>query len=84
MLAGLGAVLAVGLALMLVDASSGDWPGWDEGWALVAFPVGVPFAVSVGVGSRTGDRVDWQLVGVTTLAVWSWGAILFVAWFLAS
>jgi hypothetical protein len=84
LLAGVGAVLALGFALMLVDASSGDWPGWDEGWALVAFPVGVPFAVSIGVGASVDDGVDWRLVGLTTLAVWSWGAILFVAWFLAS
>ena len=36
-------VLAVALALMVADAAEGgDWPGWDEGWAVVAFPLGIP------------------------------------------
>ena len=54
----LGLVLfLVGVAVLgLVDATSGgDWPGWDEGWALVAFPLGVPLALYLGAGVANAE-----------------------------
>ena len=78
----LGLVLfLVGAAsLGLLDATSGgDWPGWDEGWALVAFPLGVPIALYVG--ARIAKAASPSRVAIIgTLAVWLWGAAVFVAW----
>lgn len=73
--------LVATLGAMLADAEAGDWPGWDEGWALVVFPVGIPVVVSLAVG-RARAALDWRLVGLTTLAIWVWGAALFVTWML--
>ena len=78
----LGLVLfVVGAAsLALIDATKGgDWPGWDEGWALVTFPLGVPLALYVGAGvARAESRMRVATIG--TLAVWLWGAAVFVTW----
>jgi hypothetical protein len=63
-----------------MDATSGgDWPGWDEGWALVAFPLGIPIAlyVSAGVAKVQSPR---RVAAIGTLAVWLWGAAVFVSW----
>ena len=79
-LATLGAVLA----LMVADAGrGGDWPGWDEGWALVAFPLGIPFAVAaaLGLGGTAVRATTARLVALVTGAVWLWGAVIFVVWF---
>ena len=35
---------------MLDDAvRSGDWPGWDEAWVPIVFPLGIPLAVTVAL-----------------------------------
>ena len=67
-------------SLGLLDATSGgDWPGWDEGWALVAFPLGVPLALYVGAGiAKAPSRTRVATIGA--LAVWLWGAAVFLAW----
>jgi hypothetical protein len=78
------AALAASLVLMLDDAAhGGDWPGWDEGWALVAFPLGIPVAVAaaVGVGGKAVRAVSGRIVVLATGAVWLWGAALFALWF---
>ena len=78
------AALAGVLGLMVADAGQGgDWPGWDEGWALVAFPLGIPFAVAaaLGVGGTAVWATTLRLVALVTAAVWLWGAVLFVVWF---
>lgn len=78
----LGLVLfLVGAAsLGLLDATAGDdWPGWDEGWALVAFPLGVPLALYAGAGIARAERRT-RVATIGTLAVWLWGAAVFVAW----
>ena len=78
------AALAGSLALMMDEAThSGDWPGWDEGWALVAFPLGIPVAVgtAVGVGRRAVSATTLRLVALVTVAVWLWGAVVFTVWF---
>jgi hypothetical protein len=81
-----GALLAlvlfvVGAAfLALIDATAGgDWPGWDEGWALVAFPLGVPLALYVGAGVAKAESPT-RVATIGTLAVWLWGAAVFVTW----
>ncbi len=81
-----GAVLALVLfvvgaaSLALIDATSGgDWPGWDEGWALVAFPLGVPLALYVGAGVAKAESPT-RVATIGTLAVWLWGAAVFVTW----
>ncbi len=73
-------VLAVGFALMVADAAAGgDWPGWDDGWAVVVFPLGIPLAVGSGLAvAAEGSQV--ARVAVVTAAVWAWGAVLFLAW----
>jgi hypothetical protein len=79
------AALAASLFLMVDDAAhGGDWPGWDEGWALVAFPLGIPVAVAaaVGVGGRALRSAAGRIVLFVTAAVWLWGAALFALWFL--
>jgi hypothetical protein len=77
-------LLLVGaLALGLTDATSGgDWPGWDEGWALVVFPLGVPPAL-YAAARLGGTRRPARVATVGTLAVWLWGAAVFVTWFVA-
>jgi hypothetical protein len=78
----LGLVLfLVGVALLgMLDATSGgDWPGWDEGWALVAFPAGVPIALYVGAGLTKAESPT-RVATIGTLAVWLWGAAVFVTW----
>ena len=78
------AALAGVLGLMVEDAAQGDdWPGWDEGWALVAFPLGIPLAVAaaLGVGGTAVRATTLRLVALVTGAVWLWGAVVFVVWF---
>jgi hypothetical protein len=77
--------LAASLVLMVDDAAhGGDWPGWDEGWALVAFPLGIPVAVAaaVGVGRKGLRGAGGRIIALVTAAVWLWGAVLFVLWFI--
>jgi hypothetical protein len=72
------------LGLMVKDAGQGgDWPGWDEGWALVAFPLGIPLAVAaaLGVGGTAVRATTLRLIALVTGAVWLWGAVVFVVWF---
>jgi hypothetical protein len=85
---GLRVLSAAGMLLLVLGASSavavylswrGDWPGWDEGWALVALPVGVPLAVAAGLYLERG-RPTRRAVLLVSLAIWSWGALLFLAW----
>jgi len=72
--------LAAATALMIGDAVvGGDWPGWDDGWAVIAFPLGMPPAVAVGLAAG-GSRL--RTVGSVTAAVWAWGGAVFVAWLL--
>jgi hypothetical protein len=79
------AALAASFALMIDDAAhGGDWPGWDEGWALVAFPLGIPVAVAaaVVVGGRALRAAGGRIIVLVTGAVWLWGAVLFALWIL--
>jgi hypothetical protein len=78
----------LGLVLFLVGAASlglmdattgGDWPGWDEGWALVTFPVGVPLVLYLGAGVAKAESPT-RVATFGTLAVWLWGAAVFVTW----
>jgi hypothetical protein len=78
----LGLVLfLVGAATLgLMDATAGgDWPGWDEGWALITFPIGVPLALYLGAGVAKADSPT-RVATFGTLAVWLWGAAVFVTW----
>lgn len=59
--------------LGLLDALRKDWPGWDEGWALVVFPLGIPIALLAAL-----QRLRPAVLG--TLAVWAWGLVVFAAW----
>ena len=80
-LAALGGVLL----LMVDDAGrGGDWPGWDEGWALIAFPLGIPVTVAaaLGLGGSAVRATTLRLVALVTGAVWLWGAVVFVVWLL--
>jgi hypothetical protein len=77
------AALAGVLVLMVEDARrGGDWPGWDEGWALVAFPLGIPVAVAaaLALGGTSVRATTPRLVALVTGAVWLWGAVVFVVW----
>jgi hypothetical protein len=66
--------------LMIADAAgSGDWPGWDEGWALVTFPVGLPLVLAGALAAAGAPRVA-RTTAAATLAVWAWGAAVFVLW----
>ncbi len=66
--------------LMITDAvGGGDWPGWDEGWALVTFPLGVPLVLA-GTLAAAGVRGLARTTVAATLAVWAWGATVFVLW----
>ncbi len=77
---GLVLFLVGAAALGLMDAIAGDdWPGWDEGWALVAFPLGIPLALYAGAGIARAERRT-RVATIGTLAVWLWGAAVFVAW----
>jgi hypothetical protein len=80
--------VVLGLVLFLVGAATlglmdategGDWPGWDEGWALVTFPIGVPLALYLGAGVAKADSPT-RVATFGTLAVWLWGAAVFVTW----
>jgi hypothetical protein len=77
------ASLLVALALMIDEAIRGDdWPGWDEGWVLVVFPLGLPAPVAAGLRlapSRMGDST-WGRITLVTGAIWLWGAALFLVW----
>jgi uncharacterized membrane protein YjjP (DUF1212 family) len=73
-------LLAAAFVLMVGDAlAGGDWPGWDEGWAVLAFPLGVPVAVAAGLAFARGGR-DLAATAIVTGAVWGWGALLFLLW----
>ena len=77
------AALSGVLALMVSDAAHvGDWPGWDEGWALVAFPLGIPVTVAaaLGLGGSAVRATTLRLVALVTGAVWLWGAVVVVVW----
>jgi hypothetical protein len=79
------AALVASFALMVDDAThGGDWPGWDEAWALVAFPLGIPMAVAaaLGFGGIAARNASVRLVVLVTGAVWLWGAAVFVFWLL--
>jgi len=77
--------VAVGLvaaffALMLHDALGDDWPGWDEGWAIVLFPLGVPLAAAAALAAVASLRRSTLVVAIT-LAVWAWGGLVFALWY---
>ena len=73
-------VLAATLVVMVADAVVGeDWPGWDEGWAVVVFPLGVPLAVASGL-AVAAEASQGTRVAAVTAAVWAWGAVLFMGW----
>jgi small-conductance mechanosensitive channel len=77
--------LAASFVLMVDDAvTSGDWPGWDEAWVLIAFPLGIPLAVAtaLSVGGSAARATTGRLVALVTVAVWLWGAAVFVVWFI--
>jgi hypothetical protein len=77
--------LAGSLGLMVDDAvNRGHWLGWDEAWALVAFPLGIPVAVAaaLGLGGPAVRTTRAPLVALVTSAVWLWGAAVFVVWFM--
>ena len=77
------AALAGAFALMVDNAMHGDdWPGWDEAWAIVAFPLGIPVAVAAAliVGGPAARATSARLVALVTGAVWLWGAAVFVVW----
>jgi small-conductance mechanosensitive channel len=79
------AALAASFVLMVDDAiKSGDWPGWDEAWVLIVFPLGIPLAVAaaLSVGGPTARVTSARLVALVTGAVWLWGAAVFVVWFI--
>ncbi len=79
---GLVLFLVGALALGVIDATrSGDWPGWDEGWALVTFPLGIPLALYVSAGIGRAEQPA-RVATIGTLAVWLWGASVFVTWHL--
>jgi hypothetical protein len=72
--------LAAATGLMVGEAIiGGDWPGWDEGWAMIVFPLGVPLPVAFGL---TLARSRLQRVAAVTGAVWAWGAVIFLLWVL--
>jgi hypothetical protein len=75
------AFVAAVFLLMLTDAvDGGDWPGWDEGWALVAFPLGVPLVLGAALAAARVSR-PLRVTAMATLAVWTWGGLVFVLWY---
>ena len=79
------AVLGASLVVMVDDAAhGGDWPGWDEGWALVVFPLGIPVAVAaaMGAGGKARRALGGRIIVLVTGAVWLWGDMVFALWFL--
>ena len=57
--------------LMLTDAlKGGDWPGWDEGWAPIAFPLGVPLVIAAALVAASESRFA-RVTLAATLAVWT-------------
>lgn len=76
----LALLVVVAAVLMVRDAAvGGDWPGWDEGWALVAFPLGVPVVLAGALAALSVPRLLRSTIGAT-VAVWAWGAGVFVVW----
>jgi hypothetical protein len=78
------AALAASFVLMVDDAfHGGDWPGWDEAWVLVVFPLGIPIAVATAlrIAGQAVRAKSPRLVALVTGAVWLWGAAVFVVWF---
>jgi hypothetical protein len=78
------AALAASFVLMVDDAvTSGDWPGWDEAWVLIVFPLGIPVAVAaaLSVGGAAARASSARLVALVTGTIWLWGAAVFVLWF---
>jgi hypothetical protein len=70
---------------MLDDAvRSGDWPGWDEAWVPIVFPLEIPLAVTAALtlGGAGMQATSARLVTLVTGAVWLWGAAIFVVWFI--
>lgn len=66
--------------MMVGDAVAGDdWPGWDEGWAVIVFPLGIPLPVAAGLVATNRGSLTERVI-VVTAAVWTWGALLFTAW----
>ena len=75
------ALLGATLALMIDDAlHAGDWPGWDEGWAILVFPLGIPPAIAAGLRVLRRKSPDALEVAGLTAAVWCWGALVFLVW----
>lgn len=75
------AFVAAVFLLMLTDAvDGGDWPGWDEGWALIAFPLGVPLVLGAALAAARVSR-PLGVTAMASLAVWTWGALVFVLWY---
>jgi hypothetical protein len=75
----IGGFLTFAFVLMVRDATAGgDWPGWDEGWVLAAFTLGVPVVVAATLREMN------RRVAAVTAAVWSWGALLFLLWLATS
>jgi hypothetical protein len=80
LIVGTSSVLVVALLAMIADAAGGgDWPGWDEGLAVMLFPLGVPAAVGAGLAAAAGAPL-WRQTAVVTAAVWCWGGVVFLAW----
>lgn len=79
------AALAASFVLMVDDAvNSGDWPGLDEAWVLIVFPLGIPVAIAAALstGGPAVRATSARLVAVVTGAVWLWGGAIFVVWFI--
>jgi hypothetical protein len=70
------------LLQMVPGVFSDDWPGWDEGWAIVTFPLGIPLVLCAAL-SLAGPSASLRASAVSaTAGVWLWGAMIFVAWLL--
>jgi hypothetical protein len=74
-----GGFLAFAFVLIVRDATTpGDWPGWDEGWVVAAFALGVPVVVAPAFRELS------RRVVAASAAVWCWGVVLFLPWLVAS